>query len=435
MIVDGQVQREMNPAEAKKKVIDAGKKLSDTGLIARTWGNVSCRISPEQFVITPSGLPYEMLTPAEIVTVNIKDCSYEGALEPSSEKWVHAEVYRRRPEINFVIHTHQPYASAVSPLKTDLDVNDPVAEALIGKKVVSVAYGLPGTKKLRRNVASAVSRIRGKAYLMASHGALCLGKDSDEAFRVAGVLEHICTDFINRRYLELSGKTTADPAEVRNYFVKLQTGNNSSGSQVIHKQYFNSERTGDGFRIHLDTSENRPFLEGSGRVINVPLNKESTAVTGGKLPAGAEIHQEIYRNFEEIQAVIHTVTPDIFAVSQTGKTVYPLLDDFAQLIGTSVQVADPASFDNPGSRARGISRKLKGRSAVMIKGNGALCCGPTKSDAAAAVTVMDKNCKAVIVSALFGRGKPINSLECKLMRYIYLNRYSKKAVTKQTPNQ
>ncbi len=414
-------------AEAKDIVIQAGKMLIESGLIVRTWGNVSCRINDDQFVITPSGRSYEALTPVEIVTVNIKDCSYEGDVEPSSEKGVHAEVYRHRPDINFVIHTHQPYASAVSPLKTDLDVYDSAAEALIGRKIISVSYGLSGTKKLRSNVASAMSHSRGKAYLMVSHGALCLGKDSDEAFRVAGVLEHVCTDFINRRYLELSGKTTVDPAEVRTYFVKMQTGNQTSGSQVIQKKYFNSERTGDGFRIYLNTSEKRPFLEGSGRVINVPLNKESVAVNGDKLPPGSEIHQEIYRKVDHIKAVIHTVSPDIFAVSQTGKRVYPLLDDFAQLIGTSVRSVDPASFDNPGSRAQEISRKFKGRSAVLIKGNGALCCGSTKSDAAAAVTVMDKNCKAVIVSALFGRGKPINAFECMLMRYIYLKRYSKKA--------
>ena len=63
--------------EAKKLVIEAGKKLIETGLIARTWGNVSARISDTQFVITPSGRAYETLTPDELVVVNIEDCSYE----------------------------------------------------------------------------------------------------------------------------------------------------------------------------------------------------------------------------------------------------------------------------------------------------------------------------------------------------------------------
>ena len=68
--------------EAKKLVVAAGKKLVESGLIARTWGNVSARISDTQFVITPSGRAYETLTPEEVVVVNIEDCSYEGDIKP-----------------------------------------------------------------------------------------------------------------------------------------------------------------------------------------------------------------------------------------------------------------------------------------------------------------------------------------------------------------
>ena len=58
---------------AKELVVLAGKRLVETGLIARTWGNVSARISDTQFVITPSGRAYETLTPEEVVVVNIDD--------------------------------------------------------------------------------------------------------------------------------------------------------------------------------------------------------------------------------------------------------------------------------------------------------------------------------------------------------------------------
>ena len=91
--------------EAKKLVVEAGKKLLETGLIARTWGNVSARISDTQFVITPSGRAYDTLTPEEVVVVNIDDCSHEGDIKPSSEKWIHAEAYKHHPLVNFVIHT------------------------------------------------------------------------------------------------------------------------------------------------------------------------------------------------------------------------------------------------------------------------------------------------------------------------------------------
>lgn len=420
----------IDKAEARETVIRAGKKLLDTGLIARTWGNVSCRINEAQFVITPSGRPYETLAPGEIVPVNIRDCTYEGDVEPSSEKGVHAEVYRQRPDINFIIHTHQPYASAVSPLKTDIHVEDPSARTLIGGKVISISYGLPGSKKLRRNVASAISRSGGRAYLMVSHGALCLGRDSDEAFRVAASLEHACIDFINGRYLELSGKNHVDPAEIRKYFLEMQTGNQSNECEIAHNKYFNSERNGRGFKIYLDASEKAPFSQYSGRVIEIPLGEDSATGDESRLPAGAEIHREIYRKYADVRAVIHTAAPDILAVSCTGKPVYPLLDDFAQIIGPGARTADPAAVEESGRRVLEISRKIKGRGAVLIKGSGALCCGPSRDDAAAAAAVLDKNCKAVIAATLFGQGKPINVLECMLMRYNYLKRYSKKAYAK-----
>ena len=59
--------------EAKELVIRGGKILAESGLIARTWGNISARISDDKFVITPSGLAYETLTPGQIVEVNIAD--------------------------------------------------------------------------------------------------------------------------------------------------------------------------------------------------------------------------------------------------------------------------------------------------------------------------------------------------------------------------
>jgi len=62
----------MDTEQAREKVVLAGKKLLESGLIARTWGNVSCRISDRQFVITPSGRSYESLSPGEIVAVILK---------------------------------------------------------------------------------------------------------------------------------------------------------------------------------------------------------------------------------------------------------------------------------------------------------------------------------------------------------------------------
>ena len=147
----------MDILQAKQTVIDAGKELLACGLIVRTWGNISCRISDTQFVITPSGKPYEGLTPDDIVVVNIEDLSYEGDIKPSSEKGIHADCYKARADVNFVIHTHQSNAAAVSILNKDILCE---SESEFLEMVVPCAeYGLPGQPKLRQGVNYVFARI------------------------------------------------------------------------------------------------------------------------------------------------------------------------------------------------------------------------------------------------------------------------------------
>ena len=164
---------------AKQLVIDAGLNLVKCGLIARTWGNVSCRIDENSFVITPSGIAYENLTPEKIVLVNIADCSYEGDVKPSSEKKVHASVYAMRPDANFVIHTHQTYASAVGAVGCDINYMTDEGAEIIGPGVTVAAYGLPGTKRLNNGVRAALERCPSKAIILSHHGAVCFGADYD----------------------------------------------------------------------------------------------------------------------------------------------------------------------------------------------------------------------------------------------------------------
>ena len=145
---------------AKELVVRAGLELVRSGLIARTWGNVSCRIDEVTFAITPSGRPYESLTPDDMVICRVADASYEGNRKPSSEKGIHALVYRSRPDIGFVIHTHQPLASAISV--TGIGNMPPLGRDLLGNGVPIAEYGLPGTKKLKKAVAKALEQCRGR---------------------------------------------------------------------------------------------------------------------------------------------------------------------------------------------------------------------------------------------------------------------------------
>lgn len=182
--------------EARALVIEAGHRLVESGLVARTWGNISARISSTHFVITPSGLAYETLRPEQLVKVRIDDCSYEGNLKPSSEKGIHAAAYLHRPDAGFVIHTHQDFASCVGLSGKDLtDLKHPV----LGDHVPCAEYGMPSTKKLQRNVDRVMVKYpAANVILMRSHGALCLARDFDRAFELAGALEEVSRDIFDR---------------------------------------------------------------------------------------------------------------------------------------------------------------------------------------------------------------------------------------------
>ena len=413
----------MDIQQAREDVVLSGKKLLETGLIARTWGNVSCRISDRQFVITPSGRAYETLSPEEIVTVNIEDGSYNGDIKPSSEKDLHAEIYKHRKDVNFIIHTHQASASALSPLGEDIPIRDPEAVSCFGEKVACAAYGLPGSKKLKKEAIAALARTEGKAILLAYHGAVCLGSDMEEAFQVVSDLEKISADFACQRYGEISGEVVNDTDKLREDFVKLISAGAVDREIVPQKSLHNSERKGEQFIIYSGATVDDPFAAETISFRDININKPAENKEADNLPAEAELHREIYRRYKDVGAVIHTILPDIMAVSRTGKRLYPLLDDFAQIIGTSARVAD---YDGSAQSIKDVAGKLKGKNAVLIRGRGALCTGPDKYDASAAVMVLEKGCKAMICATLLGKVKPINPLEAILMRYIYLKKYSKK---------
>jgi len=170
--------------EAKKLIIKAGLELCEKQLIARTWGNISARISDTEFVITPSGIPYEKINNDNLVVVKIEDCSYSGNVKPSGEKKVHAAIYKINKDINFILHTHQNYATAISVDGIDKPFA-PVAK-----------YGLPSTKTLVKNIEKAVKKNMDKnVILMQRHGVLIFADSYEKAFKDALYLEECSKTF------------------------------------------------------------------------------------------------------------------------------------------------------------------------------------------------------------------------------------------------
>lgn len=190
----------MDINQAKDIVIKAGKELVERGLIARTWGNVSQRVDENVMVITPSGRDYLSLKREDIVEVNVNTLEYMGSIKPSSEKGIHAACYKDA-NVNFVIHTHQEYASIISGCRINNFEADE-AYTLLNGQVLCAPYGLPSTKGLCENITNVLPQAKGKGMVMKNHGALCIGKNYEETFEAAAQLEAACIAYLEKKFCE-----------------------------------------------------------------------------------------------------------------------------------------------------------------------------------------------------------------------------------------
>lgn len=395
--------------EAKRIVVEAGKKLVESGLIARTWGNVSARISDTQFVITPSGRAYEDLTPEEIVVVNIEDCSHEGDIKPSSEKGVHAAAYRHHPTVDFVIHTHQRNATIVSI--TGMEIRNVYDEfkPILGDVVPCGAYAMSTTNSLRKKVERCIEmNPSARAIMMMHHGALVMGDNYDHAFALAEALEDCCGKVIKDNYIRHSWDKTYSDDKRRAYFLKK----NDAGEMPTEIcDLGSSVRNGNTFTLTV-----------SGDTVDVDI--ETGLGINGIAPKVAKLHKAIYEA-EDVTMIKHLATPDIVAVSATGDDMIPMIDDFAQIVGLDVKNCPWIDGDTDDC-AKEVGKAIEDRNAILIQGNGALVTGNTDGDMNALEIIMDKGAAAVIDCDIFNRPHYVPKAECFLMRTVYLMKYSKK---------
>ena len=192
----------------KEIVAGTGRILLEKKLVARTWGNFSCRIDDSHFAITPSGLGYENLTSDDIPVFNMEDETWEGRVKPSSEKRIHAAAYRIYPDVNFVVHTHQNYGTAIGLVGvSELEMTNEEKE-LLGPIAIA-SYGLPGTKKLKNAVQKAFES-GSKTILMIHHGAVICGKNREDAIYKSEVLEKVCKRAFDKKIGNIESIKTLD---------------------------------------------------------------------------------------------------------------------------------------------------------------------------------------------------------------------------------
>ena len=200
----------MDHRTSRQHVVDMCRTMLQRGYLKATEGNVSVRIPGQRlYAVTPSNYDYDQMRVEDICIVDfegkhVPDPGGSG-LAPSIECGMHANVYRERPDVNAIVHTHQPYASALAYLRKEIPALTDEQVRFLGKKVAIIDYAPAGTGFLAKNVQKKVAS-GDNAFIIANHGIVAVGTDPDRAVFNMALLEKVSIAYL------LALTTEAGPA-------------------------------------------------------------------------------------------------------------------------------------------------------------------------------------------------------------------------------
>jgi L-ribulose-5-phosphate 4-epimerase len=200
-------------AALRRTVCDLHAELVRYGLVAWTAGNVSGRVpGTDRFVIKPSGIGYEELSPEAIVVCDLDGALVDGDLAPSSDTAAHAYVYRHRPDVGGVVHTHSTYATAWAARGEPIPCVLTAMADEFGGEIPVGPFALIGDDSIGRGIVATLDKHRSPAVLMQNHGVFTVGPDARAAVKAAVMCEDVARTVHIAR--QLGEPLPIEPADV-----------------------------------------------------------------------------------------------------------------------------------------------------------------------------------------------------------------------------
>jgi L-fuculose-phosphate aldolase len=300
--------------EAKKAIIEIGKRMYSKGFVAANDGNISCKVGPNTIWTTPTGVSKGYMTLDMLVKMDTSGKVLAGNRKPSSEVKMHLRVYEENPEVMAVTHAHPPVATSFAIAGISLD-KAVLPEAVVQLGSVPVAhYATPGTQEVPDSIAPYCKTHNG--VLLANHGALSWGKDVFEAFFRLESIEYYATilmytEKIIEKQNELSCKQVDDLLNIR-----TNLGINSGGVPPCAVKATNNQDIVSSASIPVDTtSQNQLHLSGVTslvRPVNTTNPQDIGCGCGGKVIKQTDSINITGKCKEEIIAeVVRRVTAEV----------------------------------------------------------------------------------------------------------------------------
>ena len=202
------------------KIVKASKELHGHGLVLGTSGNISAKIpGTDTFLMKPSGVYMGLLKPEELVLVTLEGNKIRGESNVSMEMPMHAAIYRARKDVQAVVHTHAPTATAFGIARTEILPLQIELFILLPRGVPIIPFKLPGSKALAEAVRKKIAEY--DALILENHGIVTVGSTVEAACNLNEMVEEAAK--IQFMTMMLAGKATISQAELEK---KFKTQNN-----------------------------------------------------------------------------------------------------------------------------------------------------------------------------------------------------------------
>jgi L-fuculose-phosphate aldolase len=202
-----------NEQDLRKAIIQCGRILYQHGLLVSNDGNISVRMADGNVIITPSGVCKGRISEQDLMVIDLKGNVIKPAadprLKPTSEQPMHLEVYRQRPDVRAVIHTHLAFANALVISKGEIRMDVIPEAAMIFGEVPITDFALPSSPENADAIRGLIKDH--DVIFIRNHGSLVVGKDLNDALIHTERLEHICKTLV---YAEILGGVNVLPEEI-----------------------------------------------------------------------------------------------------------------------------------------------------------------------------------------------------------------------------
>lgn len=368
------------------KLVFLGRELARSQLITKNWGNLSCRKN-DDFYITHSGCFCVNIDPSTLVKIDIKKGNFDKKLCPSLEREMHRMIYKLYDSVNFIAHTHQTWAGALSASGlSKLDISLEARTSIVGKTIPIIDYALPNSKKFLSNFTDSLKNQGvSKLAIIAHKGGLFFAENEKEILSLARDLEIEAQKFLVNM--------------VKSKYPNLEVSLTNLGDTLL--EVFISKRQ------------------------SLFQNRDEKA---------SSLLQELEYLLEDMNLDV-CVKKDPISRIFSNFVTYPALDDFAQFIGEKIK---PLSYKNAVKKINSLQSngffKTKNASLVLsLENRGFLVLTKNKSLLYTIENILEKNFLALLVADLFDYNGALRKLDSFLLRKNYIYRYSKQIHSENYP--